>query len=413
MASVSTPKIRAATAQIIKRAAKAGTLGDLTPRIVRRKVEEELAIDSEVLEDEKYRKVVKEALNEAMAQAKENSEAEDEPEPEPPKKKAAPKEVKPVKRKAEGKPATPKAGGKKSDTKADKKPRGKAQKAGRSASVVPSSDEEEQPSPPKPASKAKPTSQVKSPPKSSKKATKDEPEESEGDEPPKKRRKKKPASEEAHKTEKVSAPASRPAESTSKLPGDTAGPSTRIDMDIGDKSESELSVLIDEEPKVQRKKRAPTSSSKATTSKGETKKRKGKEVEELSKDDQEIKRLKSFVLACGVRKVWAREFKDMDKPSQIQKLRQMLSDLGMRGRLSLEQAKGIKAKRELAQELQDVQEFEKSVVSGPSGRPSRSRTKQSAKTTESDDEMSDGFVKPTNAARKKIMAFLEDQSDEE
>lgn len=39
---------------------------DLTPRIVRRKVEEELAIDSEVLEDEKYRKVVKEALNEAM-----------------------------------------------------------------------------------------------------------------------------------------------------------------------------------------------------------------------------------------------------------------------------------------------------------------------------------------------------------
>lgn len=29
----------------------------------------------------------------------------------------------------------------------------------------------------------------------------------------------------------------------------------------------------------------------------------------------------------------------------------MLSDLGMRGRLSLEQAKGIKAKRELAQEL--------------------------------------------------------------
>ena len=35
------------------------------------------------------------------------------------------------------------------------------------------------------------------------------------------------------------------------------------------------------------------------------------------------------------------------------------------------------------------------MVSGPSGRPSRSRTKQSAKTTESDDEMSDGFVKPT------------------
>lgn len=60
----------------------------------------------------------------------------------------------------------------------------------------------------------------------------------------------------------------------------------------------------------------------------------------------------SFVVACGVRKQWAREFKGMEGPSeQIRRLKQILADLGMTGRMSLEQAKAIRAKRELAQEL--------------------------------------------------------------
>ncbi len=42
----------------------------------------------------------------------------------------------------------------------------------------------------------------------------------------------------------------------------------------------------------------------------------------------------------------------MDKPSQqIKKLKEMLSDFGMKGRYSMEQAKAIREKRELAQEL--------------------------------------------------------------
>ena len=41
----------------------------------------------------------------------------------------------------------------------------------------------------------------------------------------------------------------------------------------------------------------------------------------------------------------------MDESQQIRKLKEMLSELGMSGRMSLEQAKSIKAKRELAQEL--------------------------------------------------------------
>ena len=58
------------------------------------------------------------------------------------------------------------------------------------------------------------------------------------------------------------------------------------------------------------------------------------------------------MVACGVRKVWSKEFKDLDRPSeQIRRLRQILTDLGMSGRMSMEQAKAIKERREFAQEL--------------------------------------------------------------
>jgi len=45
-------------------------------------------------------------------------------------------------------------------------------------------------------------------------------------------------------------------------------------------------------------------------------------------------------------------FKDLATPQQqIKKLKEILADLGMTGRMSIEQAKAIKEKRELAQEL--------------------------------------------------------------
>ena len=54
-----------------------------------------------------------------------------------------------------------------------------------------------------------------------------------------------------------------------------------------------------------------------------------------------------------MRKQWTKEFKDIsdDKKAQIQKLKEILSDLGMTGRLSMEKAKAIREKRELAREL--------------------------------------------------------------
>jgi hypothetical protein len=60
----------------------------------------------------------------------------------------------------------------------------------------------------------------------------------------------------------------------------------------------------------------------------------------------------ALVAACGVRKIWSRVFENIDvSAQQIKKLKEMLTELGMTGRLSLEQAKRIKAKRELAKEL--------------------------------------------------------------
>lgn len=48
-------------------------------------------------------------------------------------------------------------------------------------------------------------------------------------------------------------------------------------------------------------------------------------------------------------------FQDLDTPQQqIKKLKEILTDLGMTGRMSMEQAKAIKEKRELAQELRTL-----------------------------------------------------------
>ncbi|EIM85911.1 uncharacterized protein STEHIDRAFT_121905 [Stereum hirsutum FP-91666 SS1] len=190
--------------------------------------------------------------------------------------------------------------------------------------------------------------------------------------------------------------------------------------DEDDASESELSVLIDDPPKKQRKTKGSRKESKPAA-----KKRDKKSGPELSKDEEAIKRLKSFVVACGVRKQWAREFKDLTLPSeQIKRLREILAELGMEGRLSMEKAKEIKTKRELAKELEDVQKFEAAVVSGGPFRASRSSgSKSKGKQDSSDEENASeksasesepeeptGKRKHKNAARS-IMAFLQDQSD--
>ena len=58
----------------------------------------------------------------------------------------------------------------------------------------------------------------------------------------------------------------------------------------------------------------------------------------------------------------------------------------MTGRMSIEQAKAIKAKREFAQELEDVKDFEKKIVGKSADRSSRKKLGSMRKDVESSDE---------------------------
>ena len=119
--------------------------------------------------------------------------------------------------------------------------------------------------------------------------------------------------------------------------------------------------------------------------------------------------LQSLVVACGVRKVWSKEFKGLDTPSaQIKRLKSILTELGMAGRMSIEQAKAIKAKREFAQELEDVKDFEKKVVGRSEGRSSKRKLGSGRKDVESSDDEDEEEDEEDDEPRKKrvVCGFL-------
>lgn len=128
-------------------------------------------------------------------------------------------------------------------------------------------------------------------------------------------------------------------------------PSEEAVPDKGEQSESEMSVLLDEEPKKQRQKKAP-SAPKArnpkTTSKATT---------DSDPDQAEIKRLQGWLIKCGIRKMWARELAPYDTPkAKIKHLKKMLEDAGMKGRYSVDKARQIREVRELEADLEAVKE---------------------------------------------------------
>lgn len=183
--------------------------------------------------------------------------------------------------------------------------------------------------------------------------------------------------------------------------------------------DSDVSSVIDQSPVKKKGRKRKSKSDSDTKESKKTKpvdsdeqdskpakaKRGKKPAVELDKNEEEIKRLKSFVVACGVRKQWAREFKGMDKPSQqIAHLRKMLAELGMTGRLSLDKAKSIRAQRELQQEIQDVVEFDRKRGSG---------ARDVASEPSEDEEEEEENVKPAKKLQHSIAAFLADQSDDE
>lgn len=107
----------------------------------------------------------------------------------------------------------------------------------------------------------------------------------------------------------------------------------------------------------------PTSPSQETKSKEEGKRRqKGpdpgpkKEGQSANATAQAnlITRLKSYVFKCGVYKVWKRELDGLSDQQAIARLRQILRDLGVEGRPSLEKCREIKARREYEAEIRET-----------------------------------------------------------
>ncbi|KAL8711027.1 MAG: hypothetical protein Q9220_004408 [cf. Caloplaca sp. 1 TL-2023] len=122
-----------------------------------------------------------------------------------------------------------------------------------------------------------------------------------------------------------------------------------------DVSESELSTLIDEEPKP-KKRRRKTSEEKPKSRRKENSKPSKATQAVAEPDTEEIKRLQGWLVKCGIRKMWFKELAPYDSPkAKIRHLKDMLAEAGMTGRYSQEKATQIREERELRADLEDVQ----------------------------------------------------------
>ncbi len=82
-----------------------------------------------------------------------------------------------------------------------------------------------------------------------------------------------------------------------------------------------------------------------------------------SEAEQRLTRLKKLVLECGVRKQWKKLYtaagvSDTDFNGQCKVVQDVLRELGMTGKGSIEQARKIREEREFADELAGLQENE-------------------------------------------------------
>ncbi|CAI2182361.1 7995_t:CDS:2, partial [Funneliformis geosporum] len=117
---------------------------------------------------------------------------------------------------------------------------------------------------------------------------------------------------------------------------------------VEDEDDDDLSSLEDEPLKKKRKTGKTVGKSAVKT----VVKTVNNRTANIEKDDKTIKNLKSLINKCGVRKIWAKELTDCKtNSSKIRKLKQMLVDLGVEGRPTLEKCKKVKKRRELEAEL--------------------------------------------------------------
>lgn len=334
--------------RVVRDAIKSGD--EITVRIARTRAEEELGLDTDFFKQDDWKERSKEIISAAV----------DEPES-------------PVKPK-------PKAGRKRKSEEPVEKPKKRARKS----PVVESEDddmldedqeeededeEEEKPQPKhKPKSKAKPPHKPKAKPKSKAKTKAESPvidsNEDEEDEEPTTKPNLSTKKETTIDSDAEDEPTSKPA-SKSQSPAPEKEEPAPADSD----NESEMSILIDDPPPKKKAPRQPKKSTSPGAATKPTKKSTTAASKDLSPDDEEIKRLQSWLLKCGIRKLWHRELAPFSTPkAKIAHLKGMLTDAGMTGRFSAEKAKSIKEARELKEELDAAKDFEEKFGTGGRGR---------------------------------------------
>ncbi|CAO3653281.1 unnamed protein product [Cunninghamella echinulata] len=152
---------------------------------------------------------------------------------------------------------------------------------------------------------------------------------------------------------------------------------------------------------------------------------KNKDDKKDSTEDDTIKRLKSYVYKCGIRKVWQREFADCStKRAQIKKLHKILKDLGIEGRPSIEKCQKIKAERELKAEIDSLNTENILDDINDKGKPSLRSTRTSSKrrairsieenSENDDDDDNDDDDQPKKRKRATLdVSFLGSDVDED
>jgi hypothetical protein len=175
-----------------------------------------------------------------------------------------------------------------------------------------------------------------------------------------------------------------------------------------DDSGSEMSVLIDDEPMAKMKKNRPkpaSAAAKKSSAKAKVTKTR-KDTATLDPQEAEIKRLQSWLLKCGIRKLWHRELASYDSPkAKINHLKRMLQDVGLEGRYSVEKANRIKEARELKAEVEAIQASAKRWGDEPQ------RDENQGESDDDDDEKA--VLKPLLARRRRGYAFLDSDDGDE
>jgi hypothetical protein len=190
----------------------------------------------------------------------------------------------------------------------------------------------------------------------------------------------------------VRKPPTNEASDASDVPDDTSD-AAKPTRDTKEDSESEMSVVLDEEPQPKAPRKRQKSAAGTAT---KTKKAPKAKDEDISPDQAEIKRLQGWLIKCGIRKLWGKELAPYDTPkAKIKHLKGMLEDAGMAGRPSQEKANQIREERELKADLEQIQQGAK---------------QWGAKSDEDDD----GDSKPRRRLNRgrQSLAFLESEGEE-